>query len=225
MITEAANEGIGIFTGSSYVNVTNCNISNSYSNGIAVWSAMPSISYGVIQGNTISNFRAQWNWCVSEEVQHDWTIQNNVIYSNSSVPANNPYTAGINITGSSVSNITMQNNTVYSNGLGQPTNNIGFGIHVDVQSANNIIRGKQHIWQSNDCNILVEIYRKTKSKSMAKCCLRLDTRMRDWYPWCFWYSLLPGIAVYNNTIVTEISPITSGPVGFLYTEMALREVL
>jgi hypothetical protein len=152
-IAEANNEGVGIFTGSDYVSITNCNISNSYSNGIAVWSATPSVSYGVIQGNTVSNSGAN-GIGVSQNATY-WTIEDNVIYGNSSIPANNAYTAGIDVGNSSVSNITMQNNAVYSNGLGQP-GNIGFGIHVDVQSPNNIIRWNS-TYGNNDCNILVEI--------------------------------------------------------------------
>jgi hypothetical protein len=152
-ITEADNEGVGVFTGSNYVNITNCNISNSYSNGIAVWSATPSIGYGVIQGNTVSNSGA--NGIGVSQNATSWTIQNNIIYGNSSIPANNAYTAGINIGNSSVSNITVQNNEVYSNGLRQPTN-IGFGIHVDVQSPNHLIRWN-NVYSNNDCNILVEI--------------------------------------------------------------------
>ena len=152
-VRDANDEGIGIFTGSNHASVINCSVSNSYTNGIAVWSATPSISYGVIQGNTVSNSGSN-GITITQDATY-WIISNNTVYGNSSIPAVNAYTAGIDITSSSVSNVTIQNNEVYSNGLGQPTN-IGFGIHVDDQPTNNLI-GYNTAYGNNDCNILVEI--------------------------------------------------------------------
>jgi hypothetical protein len=152
-ITEADNEGVGVFTGSNYVNITNCNISNSYSNGIAVWSATPSISYGVIQGNTVSYSGAN-GIAISQDASY-WTIQNNIVHHNSTNPAINIYTAGINWGNTSVSHITARYNTVYSNGVGQ-TWNTGFGIHVDEESPDNLIEYNT-VYENNDCNILIEL--------------------------------------------------------------------
>jgi hypothetical protein len=197
-VTEANNEGTAVF-GGNYNTIENCAVSYSYTNGIVIWSAAPT-NNGLVQGCTVSY--SGGNGIAPSQYASNWTIQNNTVFGNSALAANNMYTGGIDIGSSSdpPSNITVQYNDVYSNGLGQATN-IGFGIHVDVESTGNTIR-YNNTHGNNDCNILVEIsinnyiYGNVASGSIQGC--GIGVRGASGTP-------ASGTLVYNNTIFGNLS--------------------
>jgi parallel beta-helix repeat protein len=150
--TKANSNGIEVLA-SNYVTIENCNISYSYYQGIWIWHTTTYSNYGVIQGCTVS-YSGDDGIAVSDYATN-WIIQNNSVHHNNAF-TNDPYSAGIKITGGgTVSNITVQENRVYSNGLGQ-AGSIGMGIWIDTGAQNNIIRWNS-TYDNNNNNIYVEV--------------------------------------------------------------------